>query len=40
MYDATLGRFIQRDPNGATAEDINLYEYADDSPTNPRPSVI
>ncbi len=33
MYDATLGRFLQRDPAG-TAANVNLYEYADDNPIN------
>jgi hypothetical protein len=33
MYDATLGRFLQRDPLGSDAGDPNLYAYADDQPT-------
>jgi hypothetical protein len=31
MYDATLGRFINRDP---IAADVNLYRYCDNDPTN------
>ena len=34
MYDTTLGRFLRRDPDRAAARDVNLYEYARDSPTN------
>jgi hypothetical protein len=34
MYDATLGRFIQRDPYESTAEKANFYSYAASSPTN------
>ena len=33
MYDATLGRFLQRDPTGFAAGDVDLYEYASDNPS-------
>jgi hypothetical protein len=34
MYDATLGRFLQRDPAGYVAADMNLYGYVSDSPAS------
>jgi hypothetical protein len=33
MYDATQGRFLQRDPLGQAAG-MDLYEYVDDTPAN------
>jgi RHS repeat-associated protein len=33
-YNPLLGRFISEDPLGFGADDVNLYEYALDSPTN------
>jgi hypothetical protein len=33
MFDATLGRFLQRDPAGYAAGDDNLYDYAAGRPT-------
>ena len=32
MYDAMLGRFLERDPIGFAAGDVNLYEYLGDDP--------
>jgi hypothetical protein len=32
MFDATLGRFLQRDPQG-TAAGVNVYQYAGGNPT-------
>jgi hypothetical protein len=34
MYDATLGRFLQRDPLGFDAGNPDLYSYVFDSPAN------
>src|SRR5262249_20070229 len=34
MLDATEGRFLQRDPIGFAAGDVNLYEYVGGSPSN------
>jgi hypothetical protein len=34
MYDASLGRFLQRDPLGSLAGSADLYAYVDDMPTN------
>ena len=34
MYDATLGRFLQRDPLGAMTGSPNLYAYVGDMPTS------
>jgi hypothetical protein len=34
MYDATLGRFLQRDPLGLAAGQAELYEYVGDGPAN------
>ncbi|HEY1683202.1 MAG TPA: RHS repeat-associated core domain-containing protein [Tepidisphaeraceae bacterium] len=33
-YDSTTGRFIQRDPTGLSAGDVNLYRYANNDPVN------
>jgi hypothetical protein len=34
MFDATLGRFLQRDPTDFEGGDINVYNYGGGSPTN------
>ncbi|HEY1684722.1 MAG TPA: RHS repeat-associated core domain-containing protein, partial [Tepidisphaeraceae bacterium] len=34
LYDATLGRFTQRDPLGFNGGDANLYRYANNNPGN------
>lgn len=34
MYDATLGRFLQRDPAGYATGEVNLYGYAAGKPVN------
>jgi hypothetical protein len=34
MFDTAAGRFLQRDPIGFTAGDVNLYRYVRDAPAN------
>jgi hypothetical protein len=34
MMDPTIGRWTTKDPDGFTAEDMNLYRYCENNPTN------
>ena len=33
MYDATIGRWLSADPISFEGKDVNLYRYAENSPT-------
>jgi uncharacterized protein RhaS with RHS repeats len=34
MFDPSIGRWLEEDPSGFEAGDVNLYRYVENDPTN------